>query len=144
MGEGGKHSAKPLGAGNGVELAVSLGQPGRRVEVVVGAQSHDEDVGLVRALIRRHPPRLRVDGRDGLAQETDAGLDDFGIRQADIFGLRLAEHHVELRIAEYERLVRVDQRDARIVSECVGQKGRELETPKPAPKTRMRRCTERA
>ena len=54
--ERGEQLAQPLGAGHGVELVAALSEPRRGVEVVVGAERHDEDVGLVDAAVGGHPP----------------------------------------------------------------------------------------
>ena len=53
---------------------------------------------------------------------------DVGIGQADLLGRRLAEHHVELRVAEDEGVVLVDERNAGVAAERFGQESRELET----------------
>jgi hypothetical protein len=83
-GERRQHVAQKLGAAYRVELVATLGEAGRRVEVVVGAEGHDEDLGVVNTAIGRHPSRFGVDGGDRLAQEADAGLVQFGVRQADL------------------------------------------------------------
>ena len=49
----GSSLAQPLGAGDGVELVAALGQARRGVEVVVGAERHDQEVGLVHARVGR-------------------------------------------------------------------------------------------
>ena len=111
-----------VGAGDGVELVAALGEPRRRVEVVVGAERDDEDVGLVEAGVGRHAPRLRVDRGDRLLQEAHAGLRDVAVREADRVGRRPPEHHVELRVAEDERVALVDQRHVDVVAERLRQR----------------------
>ncbi len=64
----------------------------------------------------------------GLLEEAHSGLDDLAVRQADRVECRPAEHHVELRVAEDERVVLVDQRHLDLVAERLGQHGGELET----------------
>ena len=83
------------------------------------------------AAVRRHPPGLGVDRRDRLTQQANARLGERGIRQAHLGGRRLAEHHVELRVAEDEGVGAVDQRDARLVAERRRQERRQLETAEP-------------
>ena len=123
----GNHVAQSLGAADGVELVAALQQTGSGVEVVVGAEGDDEDVGLVNGRVGRHPARLGVDGDDRLAQQADTRLDERSVGQADVVGLRAAEHHVQLGVAEHERVIPVDQRDAGVVAERLGQQGRELQ-----------------
>jgi len=119
---------QPLGAADGVELAPALCEPGRCVEVVVGAEGDDEDVRLVDSSVGRHPPRLWIDRGDRLAQEADTGLGEVGIRQANLAWRLAPEHHVELRVAEDEGVVLVDERNAGVAAERFGQESRELET----------------
>ncbi len=126
-----KHVAHPLGTTDGVELAPALGESRRGLEVVVGAESDDEDVCFVDSLVRRHAPRVGIDGGDRLAQEAHARLEDVGVRQADLFCGGSPEHDIEFRVAEDERVALVDQRDAGVVTERLGQESRELETGKP-------------
>ena len=56
-----------------------------------------------------------------------AWLGEIGVGQADVLGRRMAEHHIELRVPEDERVARLDQRDAGVVAERVGEDRRELE-----------------
>ncbi len=105
----------------------ALLEPGRGLEVVVGAERHDENVGLVHSAVRDDAPSLRVDRGDRLAEEADAGLGELRVRQPNVLEPDSPEHHVELRVAEDERLGLVDQRDARVLSERLGQLGRQLE-----------------
>jgi hypothetical protein len=94
----------------------------------------------VGALVRRHPPRFGVDRGDRLTQEADAGFDDVGIGQADVLERRPVEHHVELRVAEDEGVVLVDQLDAGVAAERLGQDSRELETAEARAQTTKRAC----
>ena len=128
--EGREDAAETLGAGHRVEL-VGVGEPGGRVEVVVRAERDDEDVRLVDARVRRHRPRLRIDRRDRLAQEPNARLREARIGQSHGVGLDASEHHVELRVAEHERVGPVDQRDAGVVAELLGEDRGQLETAEP-------------
>ena len=118
---------QPLRAGDRVELVARLGEPGRRVEVVVGAERDDEDVGVVDARVGRDPARLGIDRRDRLLQEADAGLGEVAVRKANRVQRRPPEHHVELRVAEDERVALVDQRDGDLVADRLRQHRRELE-----------------
>ena len=136
--ERGQHLAQPLGAGDGVELVAALGESRRGVQVVVGAERHDQDVGLVDAAVGGHAPRLGIDRGDRLLQEAHAGLGDVAVREADRVGRRPAEHHVELRVPEDEGVVLVDQGHVDVVAERLRQHGRELETSETRPRTRTR------
>ena len=66
--EFGQHVGQPLRAGDGVELVPGLGEPWRGVEVVVGAERDDQDVGLVHTGIGRDTTRGRIDRDDRLLQ----------------------------------------------------------------------------
>ena len=122
--------AQPLGAAHGVELVAPLGEPRRGVQVVIGAERHDQDVGLVNTAVGGHAPRLGIDRGDRLLQEAHAGLCDVAVCEADRVWRRPAEHHVELRVPEDERVVLVDQGYVDVVAERLRQHGRELESPK--------------
>ena len=130
-GERREHIAEPLRASGGVELVLARREPRRRREVVVGAECDDEDVGFVHAGGGRHAERVRVDRRDPLAQERDARLGEVGVGHANVLGGGAAEHDVELRVSEDERVARLDQRDAGLVAEGVGEDRRELEPAEP-------------
>ena len=125
--ERGQHLGHPLRAGDRVELVARLGEPGRRVEVVVGAERDDEDVGLVDPRIGRDPARLGIDRGDRLLQEADAGLGDVSVRKANGVQSRPPEHHVELRVAEDESVALVDQGDGDLVADRLREHRRELE-----------------
>ena len=79
--ERGQDLGEPFGAGDRVELVAGLGEPGRRGDVVVGAERDHEHVGLVAARVGRHPPRLGIDRGDRLLQEPHAGLDEVAVRR---------------------------------------------------------------
>ena len=49
--EAGQDAAEVLGAGNGVKLVAAFDQARCRRQVVVGAQRHDQHVGLVRPAV---------------------------------------------------------------------------------------------
>ena len=122
-----QHFGHPLGAGNRVELVARLGEPGRRVEVVVRSEGHDEDVGLVDARVGRDAARLGIDCGDRLLHEADTDLRDVAVREANCVRSRPPEHHVELRVAEDEGVALVDQGDGDLVAERFREHGRELE-----------------
>ena len=124
---------EPGCAGRRVELVLRLDQPGRRSEVVVGAERDHEDVGLVRAGVGRHMPRLGVDRRDLFPNEPHSGLDQVAVRQSHGVERRAPEHHVELRVAEDEGVALVDERHVGLVAERLRQPGRQLETAEPGP-----------
>jgi hypothetical protein len=125
----GAHLAQPLGATHGVELVAPLGEPRRGVEVVIGAERHDQDVGLVNTAVGGHAPPFGIDRGDRLLQEAHAGLCDVAVCEADRVWPCPVEHHVELRVPEDERLVLVDQGHVDVVAERLRQHGRELKTP---------------
>jgi hypothetical protein len=57
---------QPFGAGHRVELVAARRQAGRRVDVVVGAERDDQEVGLVHTGVGRYPSCLGVDRRHRL------------------------------------------------------------------------------
>ena len=73
-------------------------------------------------------PCLRVDGEDRLLQEAHARLRDVAIGQTNRVERRPAEHHVELRVAEDERVALVDQGHIDVPAGRLGQRRGELET----------------
>ena len=117
---------EPLCALHGIELR-RVGEPGRRVEVVVGAERDDEMVGLVHTRVGRDGLGDRIDRRNGLAQEPDARLGQMPIREPDRVGRRAPEQHVELGVPEDEHVPLVDHGDVDLVAQLVGQGRRELE-----------------
>ena len=119
--------AQPLRAGNRVVLVAARGEAERRGDVVLRAERDDEDVGVVLASVGRDVPRRGIDRRDRLLAELDAGLRDLAVEELRRGRLRPAEEDVELREAEREPVVAVDQRDADVVREFVGEAARELE-----------------
>src|SRR5262249_53687180 len=122
-----KHAGEAFRAGDRVELAPVLGEPGRPVEVVVGAERDDEDVRLVNPRVRGHAAPLGIDRDDRLADEAHARLRDRGVREADGVERRPPEHDVELRVPEDERVGRVDQRDVDLAGNLLRQRRRELQ-----------------
>ena len=96
-------------------------------EVVVGAERDDEDVGVVGVLVGDHAAGGWVDGGDELLAEVDAGLVDGGVGGADVGAGLAAEHELELREAEDEGVVLVDEGDADLVAELLREAGGELE-----------------
>ena len=77
--------------------------------------------------------RLRVDRGDRLPQHAHARLRDVAVGQAHGVGRRAAEHHVELREAEHEAVVLVDQRHVDVVAERLRQRRAELEAAEAGP-----------
>ena len=76
----GRISASRSAPGDRVELVAGLGQAGRGVEVVVGAEGDDEEVGLVGAGVGGHAPGLGIDRGDRLPQHPHARLGDLARR----------------------------------------------------------------
>ena len=130
-GERRKQLGQPRGARYGVELVASIGEPGRRVQVVVGAERDDEVVGVVDAAVGGDAARIGIDRGDRLLQEAHPRLGELTVREADRIERRPPEHHVELGVAEDERVALVDQRHVDAVTERLRQDGRELEPPEP-------------
>jgi hypothetical protein len=129
----GQRVAQPLGAGDRVVLVPALREPRRRGDVVFGAERDDEDVGVVLAAVGRHVPRGRIDRRHGLLPELHARLRDLAVGNPHGRRVRVAEEDVELREAEREAVVAVDQRDANLVRELVGEAARQLEATEAGP-----------
>ena len=125
--EVGQRVAQPLGAGDGVVLEAARLEAGRRVHVVVGAHRHDEEVRVVGAGVRGDPPGGGVDAGHRLLAELDAVLVDVAVVQPHVVGRLPAEHHLELGVAEDERVVAVQQRDADRVLERLGEPRRQLQ-----------------
>ena len=125
--EVGQRIAQPLGAGDRVVLEAARLEAGRRVHVVIGAQRHDEEVRVVGAGVGGDPPGGGVDAGHRLLAELDAVLVDVAVGQPHVVGRSPAEHHVELGVAEDERVVAVEQRDADRVLERLGEPRRQLQ-----------------
>ena len=124
-----QHLRQKLGTFNGVELVSRLGEPRRGVQVVVGAERHDQDVSLAETGVSGHAARLGIDRGDRLLQESHPRFDDVAVRETDRVERRPSEHHVELRVTEDERIALVDQSDVDVVAERVRQCRRQFETP---------------
>ena len=119
--------AHPLGSGDRVVLEPALREARRRGDVVVGAERDDEDVGVVRPGVGRHVPVRGVDRGNALPAELDSRLRKLAIGDLDRGGVGTAEEDVELREPERERVVPVDQRDANLAGERVGEAARQLQ-----------------
>ena len=125
--EPGQRVAQPFGARDRVVLEAARREAGRRVHVVVGAHGHDEEVRVVGAGVRGHPPGGGVDAGHRLLAELDTLLVDVAVVQPHLVGGLPAEHHLELGEAEHERVVAVQQRDADRVLERLGEPRRQLQ-----------------
>ena len=123
----------PPRSGHRVELVAGLGEARRRAHVVVGAECHDEDVGLVLAGVRRHTSVLRIDRRDRLIGEANTGLDEIAVRKPDGVGCLPPEHDVQLRVAEDEGVSLLDQDHVGVFAELLREDRRQLETAEPRP-----------
>ena len=82
----------------------------------------------------RHVAGGRVDRGDALLAELDARLRELAVRDPDRGRIRTAEEDVELPEAEREGVVLVDQRDANLVGERVGEAARQLQPAEPGSK----------
>jgi hypothetical protein len=125
--EPGQRVAHALGPCERVVLEPALLEARSRREVVVRSEGDSEEVGVVRALVGGDPPRLRVDRRDALLAELDARLRDLAVVQRDILHRLLSHEDGELREAEAEGVVLVEERDANLVRERLREPGRELQ-----------------
>ena len=125
--ECGKHPAYDLGARDRVELVAGFDEARGRVEVVVGPQRDDQDVGLVAVEIRHHLPPGGIDRGDGFLTEPDVRPREVAVEQANGLGRPLAEHHIELRETEHERIGPVDQRDVDLIAELLREPGRQFQ-----------------
>jgi hypothetical protein len=72
-------------------------------------------------------PCLRLDQGYALSPELDALLRDLGVGEQDVCGCLAAEEDVQLRVTEVERLVLVDERDADVLGERLGESRRQLQ-----------------
>ena len=127
--EVGKRIAQALGSGERVVLVAALLEARGRGEVVVRAHRHDQEVGVVGADIRLHPPGHRVDSDHRLLAELDTVLGDAAVRQPHVVGRLASEHHVELGEAEEERVVAVEQRHVDRVGGGFGEARRQFKPP---------------
>jgi hypothetical protein len=119
--EGVQRLAHPLGTGERVVLRAALGEARGGVHVVVGAEGHHEEVGVVRAGVGRDPTGGGIDPGNRLLAELDAVLGDVAVGQPNVVGGLPTEHDIELREAEVEGVVTVQQRDADGVRAALGQ-----------------------
>ena len=132
LGEGGQDLAKKVFPLHRVEL-VGVFQPWGGHDVVIGTQG--EVVAIVGAGIGCHTSGRWIDSLHRCPQQAHTRHDEAAVRQAHCVHGRAAEHRVELRVAEDERIALGDQghlssspRDSdKIVLNSM--------PPKPAPKT---------
>jgi hypothetical protein len=73
--------AHVLRARDGVVLDAALRESGCGCEVVVCSERDDEDVGVVRTVVGRHPSRLRVDLGHTFLAKLDSVLGDLAVVQ---------------------------------------------------------------
>ena len=123
----GQRVAKPLGAGERVVLVPASLEARRGGQVVVGAERHDDEVGVVRACVGGDSPCGRVDAGHRLLAELDAVLREVAVVELHLLGRLTAEHHLKLGEAEEESVVAVDKRDANRVRDRLGEPRRELQ-----------------
>ena len=121
------HVPQILGSPHRVELVDAAAEAGGRAEVVVGAERDHQRVALVHSLVGRNAAGFRFDRRHPLGEKADAGLREVRVVQPDRVGRRAAEHDIELRVPEDECVVRVDERDAGVLTELGRKHRRELE-----------------
>ena len=128
-GERREDSREALRAGDGVELCRRRrGPASRRGRSRRRARRRGRPPRGRR--VRRHRPRLGIDRGDRLVQEPDPRLREARTEPHRV-GLRASEHHVELRVAENERVGRVDQRHVGVVAELFGEDRGQFEAAEP-------------
>jgi hypothetical protein len=106
-----------LCAGDGVVLVTVLHKARRGGRVVIGAQRHDQDVGLVGAAVGDHVTGLRIDRRDLFLAELDPASRDVPIRVADLFAGLPAEQDLQLGEPEDERVILVNEGDVHLIAQ---------------------------
>ena len=114
-----------------VELVAALHQSGSDIDVQVGPEGDNQDVGVVGAFIGYDAFAVGVDGGDGLLAELDVGPGDVPVVQSYVAEAAAPEHHVQLREAEDKRVTLVDESDLDLVAKVLGQPGRELQAAEP-------------
>ena len=127
-GEFGEHVAQRERAGLGVELVAALEEPGRRLRVQIGAERHDEDVGVEGAGVGLDP--LRRSG--SIARMVDCTNCTPGFTKSR-YGWRTCsdrcppEHDLQLGEPEHEVVGLVDEHDVDVGSEFLRESGGQLQ-----------------
>src|SRR4051812_39628977 len=134
----GQRVAQALGTGQRVVLVAARLEAGRGRQVIVRAHGHDQKVGVMDSDVGGDLPRDRIDADNRLLAELDTFLRGVAIGNLHVAGRLPAEHHVELREAEMERVVAVEQRDADSSATVSESRVANSSPPKPAP--RMTTC----
>ncbi len=124
--EGRQHVAQRESARDGVELMAALDQPGGVLRMQVGAERHDQDIGLESPMVGHHPPGERIDGLHRRLQEAHAGLEDRAVWVTHVWRHLPSEHHIQFREAEDERVALVDEQDIDCIAESLGEDGCQL------------------
>ena len=119
------------GAFGRVELVPALDEPGSGIQVEVGPEGDNQDVGVMSALVSDNAFAGGVNGGDGLLAELDARLGHVPVVQSYVIEATAPEHHVQLRETEDERVALVDESDLDVVTEILGEPGRELQAAEP-------------
>ena len=110
----------------------ALDEPGRGGGVEVSPERHDEDVGVEGPGVGLDAPGRRIDRPDRRLHEPHPGLDDVrDTGDATAAAGRAPEHDIELREPEDETVALIDQDDIGVVTELVGQPGRQLQAAEP-------------
>ena len=132
--EVGQHVAHSLCPRDRVVLGPALLESGRGREVVFRPQSDGQDVGVVGTVVGRHSSFLRVDRRHPFLPELDSFLGNVAVAHQHVGCGLAAKQNVQLREAEAERVVPVDERHANVVRKRVGQARRQLQAPETSSK----------
>jgi len=90
-------------------------------------EEHAPDAAAFASAIGLHPSVLRVYRGHEFLTELDALLGDVAVMQPCLCGGPSAEHDVQLREPEDERVVLIDERDVDLVCERVGESRRQLQ-----------------
>ena len=122
-----QHVTAREGTGLGVELVTALLEARRRRHVEIGAECHDQHVGVEGAGVGLDPLGRRIDGLDRRLHESHTGLDDVGVA---VTNPRRSDGRTSRRASRSRTRSRRSGRSAQCrssVAELVGQRRRQLE-----------------
>ena len=102
-----------------VEVVATFEEPGRRARVEIRAEGHDDDVCVERSGLRLDALGRGIDRRDVGLHELHTRFHDVRVVVMDTGRGRAAEHYLELREAEHERVGAVDEHHVDTVTELV-------------------------
>ena len=114
-----------------VELVAALHQSGSDIDVQVGPEGDNEDVGVVGAFIGDDAFAVGVDGGDGLLAELDVRPGDVPVVQSYVARLRRPNITSSFEKPKTNASALVDESDLDVVAKVLGQPGRELQAAEP-------------